>query len=217
MTEPRFDDIDAAEGPSRRVLRPIASHASDSDYAPTSRVLLGKLGYELVAPEEARTPALRVVRDDRLGEVTAPTVEPIILLTRARKGRHADPRVLGTVRRPAGLHELYRLIQAATEAHPRSVPRVPCALRAQAQGDGQSWALTVTSISENGCLVAGERRPPLDIKLAIEIELPWGERVGGPAVAAYEQGDGLGLVFHDIKLAERKKLAKAVTRLLERL
>lgn len=202
MTEPRFS---------------IASHAADSDYAPTSRVLLWKLGYALLPPEEAGTPALRVVREDRLGEIPSPTREPIILLTRARKAKPADPRVVGAVRRPAGLHELYRLLQAATEAHPRAVPRVPCSLRASADGDGQRYELTVTSLSENGCLASGSRLPALDTRLALDIELPWGERVGGPAIAAYEQGDQLGLVFHDIKLAERKRLVKAVTRLIERL
>jgi hypothetical protein len=195
----------------------IASHAADSDYAPTSRALLWKLGYALLPPEEAGTPALRVVREDRLGEVPAPTGEPIILLTRARKPRPSDPRVVGAVRRPAGLHELYRLFQAATEAHPRAVPRVPCALRASAEGDGERFALTVTSLSENGCLVRGERLPVLDARVALDVELPWGERVGGPAVAAYEQGEQLGLVFHDIRLAERRKLAKAVLQLIARL
>jgi hypothetical protein len=202
MTEPRFA---------------IASHAADSDYAPTSRALLWKLGYALLPPEEAGSPALRVVRDDRLGEVPPPTREPIILLTRARKAKPSDPRVVGTVRRPAGLHELYRLLQAATEAHPRAVPRVPCSLRAVASGDEQRFELRVRSLSENGCLVAGERLPALDVRLALEIEMPWGERLGGPAVAAYQQGEQLGLVFHDIRLAERKKLAKAVTQLLDRL
>ena len=201
MTEPRFA---------------IASHAADSDYAPTSRVLLWKLGYALLPPEEAGTPALRVVREDRLGEIPA-SAEPIILLSRARKGKQSDPRVVGTIRRPAGLHELYRLFQEATEAHPRAVPRVACALRATADADGRRFDLAVTSLSENGCLVSGERLPPLDTRLALDIELPWGERVGGPAIAAYEQGEQLGLVFHDIKLAERKKLVRAVTQLIERL
>jgi hypothetical protein len=90
-------------------------------------------------------------------------------------------------------------------------------LRATADTEAQRFALTVTSLSENGCLVRGDRLPPLDTRVALAIELPWGERVGGPAVAAYEQGDQLGLVFHDIKLAERKKLTRAVTQLLERL
>jgi len=194
----------------------IASHAADSDYAPTSRVLLWKLGYALLPPEEADRPALRVVREDRLDEVP-PGAEPIILLSRTRHSASCDPRVVGTVRRPAGLHELYRLFQVATQAHPRSVPRVPCALRAQADTEERRYAVTVTSLSENGCLVAGEPLPALEARLVLDIELPWGERVGGPAVAAYAQGGQLGLVFHDIKLAERKKLVRAVTQLRERL
>jgi hypothetical protein len=202
MTEPRFS---------------IASHAADSDYAPNSRVLLWKLGYALLPPEQAGRPALRVVRDDRLDEIPAPTAEPIILLTRARQAPSSDPRILGSVRRPAGLHALYRLFQAATEAHPRAVPRVACSLHATASGEEQRFDVRVTSLSENGCLIAGAPLPALDTRLALEIELPWGERLGGTAVAAYELGDQVGLVFHDIKLAERKKLAKAVTQLLERL
>ena len=195
----------------------IASHARDSDYAPTSRVLLWKLGYALLPPEEAPDPAVRVVREDRLAEVAGPTREPIILLTRGRRRKPADPRVLGSLQRPAGLHELYRLLQAATETNPRAVPRVPCALKARASTDTQQWDLTVTSLSENGGLASGAPRPRLDTRIQLDIELPWGESVGGPAIAAYEQGEQLGFVFHDIKLADRKLLTKAVAKLLDRI
>lgn len=195
----------------------IASHAQDSDYAPASRVLLWKLGYALLPPEEAPEPAVRVVREDRLDEVSGPTREPIILLTRGRRRHSDDPRVLGSLRSPAGLHELYRLIQAATEAHPRAVPRVPCSLKARASTDLHHWDLTVTSLSENGGLARGVPRPRLESRVMLEIELPWGESVGGPAVAAYEQGEDLGFVFHDIKLADRKLLTKAVVKLLDRI
>ncbi len=67
----------------------IASHAADSDYAPTSRVLLWKLGYALVPAAEANEPSLRVVRDDRLGEVAA---------TPGRADHPAHPRTLGAAR-----------------------------------------------------------------------------------------------------------------------
>ena len=50
---------------------------------------------------------------------------PIVVLT----GRHgvtgADQRIVGAIRRPAGMHELYRLIQQVMEETPRSTPRVP--------------------------------------------------------------------------------------------
>ncbi len=194
----------------------IASHAADSDYAPTSRVLLWKLGYALVPANEASEPALRVVRDDRLAEVAATPSVPIILLTRERSARAHDPRVAGTLRRPARLHELYRLIQASLEAHPRSVPRVPTSLRASGTAADQRWEFEVRSLSENGCLVTGANRPREGQSFALDIELPWGQRLATPAVAGYEQRECLGLVFHGITLGARKKMAKAVLELLSR-
>ena len=194
----------------------IASHASDSDYAPTSRVLLWKLGYALVPPEEAKEPALRVVRDDRLAEVAGQPSAPIILLTRERRARKRDPRVAGTLRRPAHLHELYRLLQATLEEHPRSVPRVPTSLRARAASDDAHYEFDVSSLSENGCLVAGPKLPLHGASLELEVELPWGQRLATPAVVAYEQRDSLGLVFHGITLGARKKIQKAVMELLAR-
>ena len=194
----------------------IASHASDSDYAPSSRLLLWKLGYDLVAPEEAKEPALRVVRDDRLAEVAGQPSAPIILLTRERRARKRDPRVAGTLRRPAHLHELYRLLQATLEEHPRSVPRVPTSLRAKAASDDAHYEFDVSSLSENGCLVTGPKLPLHGASLELEVELPWGQRLATPAVVAYEQGDSLGLVFHGITLGARKKIQKAVMELLAR-
>jgi len=195
----------------------IASHASDGDFTPTSRSLLWKLGYALVPAEEAESPALRVVRDDRLAEVAAPHAEPIILLTQGRGRKSRDPRVLGSVKRPAGLHELYRLIQAALEEQPRSVPRAPCSLVAHGTHADGRWELVVQSLSESGCLVTGPELPAIDTAFDLEIELPWGVSIATPAVAAYEQGGSLGLVFHGVTLNARKKLAKAVLQLLERL
>jgi hypothetical protein len=194
----------------------IASHASESDYAPTSRVLLWKLGYALVPAEEAQSPALRVVREDRMAEVDAQPGAPIILLTRERKAMQRDPRVAGTLRRPARLHELYRLIQAALEDHPRSVPRVPTSLRAKAASEDAHYEFDVSSLSENGCLVTGTKLPLHGTSLDLEIEMPWGQRLATPAVVAYEQGACLGLVFHGITLGARKKTAKAVMELLAR-
>jgi hypothetical protein len=170
-----------------------------------------------VPAAEASEPSLRVVRDDRLGEVEATPGVPIILLTRERSARTRDPRVAGTLRRPARLHELYRLIQAALEEHPRSVPRVPTSMRGEGENEDQHWDFEVRSLSENGCLVTGAKLPRQGTSFELEIELPWGQRLSTPAVAAYEQGECLGLVFHGITLGARKKIAKAVLELLSRL
>lgn len=197
--------------------RCIASHAPDSDYAPTARVLLWKLGYALLPASEAENPELRIVREERMEEVPDPSV-PLIVLTNGRRGRVEDERVMGTVKRPAGLHELYRLLQAALEDHPRSVPRVTTNLSARAMSEsGDYWDFVVISLSENGCLVTGEKLPALQTKLTLHIEMPWGERIQVPADAAYHQREALGLVFDGITLGTRRKLAKLVRKLLERI
>ena len=197
--------------------RCIASHAPDSDYAPTARVLLWKLGYALLPASEAENPELRIVREDRMGEVPEPSV-PLILLTNGRGPRPKDARVMGTVKRPAGLHELYRLLQAALEDNPRAVPRVTTNLAARAMSEsGDYWDFVVISLSENGCLVTGEKLPALQTKLTLHIEMPWGERIQVPADASYEQREALGLVFDGITLGTRRKLTKLVRKLLERI
>jgi hypothetical protein len=207
------------EGP-RAVLegrRCIASHAAESDYAPLARAMLSKLGYVILPAEEVQDPELRVVREDRLADVAGTPAVPIIVLTGKRRPIAGDPRVVGTVKRPAGPHELYRLIQAALEETPRSVPRVPTSLAARARSADEQWELELRSLSENGCLVTGAKLPALDTLLDLDIELPWGERVSARAIVAYEQGERLGLVFHGITPAARKGIAKVVTKLLERL
>ena len=198
-------------------LRTIASHATRSDYAPTCEVLLAKLGYSLVPAAAAERPELRIVREERLGEV-ADTSEPLIVLTngRALAGRE-NSRAVGRIKRPAKLHELYRLLQLALETNPRAVPRAEVSLAAHAQSaDGDQWDLRVESLSENGCLVSGPKLPPLDTVLTMRIEMPWGERITVPADVAYERRTQIGLVFHGVTLGTQRQLRRLVMRLLER-
>ena len=86
-------------------------------------MLLWKLGYALVPASEPASPQLRIVREDRLAEVEGAD-EPIILLAHGHRARSRDERVVGRLKRPGRLHELYRLLQVALEPHPRAVPRV---------------------------------------------------------------------------------------------
>jgi len=55
----------------------------------------------------------------------------------------------------------------------------------------------VRSLSENGCLVAGAELPRQGTSFELDIELPWGQRLATPAVAAYEQGECLGSSSRD--------------------
>jgi hypothetical protein len=194
--------------------RCIASHAAESDYAPLARAMLWKLGYALVPATEAASPELRVVREDRLDEVPPEAREPILLLAGARRHAARDPRVRGTVGRPAGVHELYRLIQRALHERPRFVPRVETAIQALARRNGEAWPLELRSLSENGCLASGPALPALGTSLRLEIRLPHGSGLVIPATTTYEQGESVGLVFDGMKLAERRVLASTVLELL---
>lgn len=195
--------------------RRIASHAVERDYAPFARSLLWKLGYAVLPAEELSDPELRIVREDRLPEVAQLAPLPIVLLTDRREPGAGDARVVGAVRRPAGVPALYQLLQEALEEHPRGAPRVPVSLPARASSGEESFELEVRSISESGCLLGGPKLPALEKSLDLAIEFPWGETLRVAAVVSYEQGSRVGAVFQGMTLASRTRAAKLVGRLLE--
>jgi hypothetical protein len=198
--------------------RRIASYALERDYAPFARSLLWKLGYAVLPAEELSNPELRIVREDRLAEVAKLPPLPLILITDRRQPESGDARVTGTVRRPAGVPPLYRLMQSALEEHPRAVPRVASALKARAKGETYTYDdLEVRSLSENGCLLAGPKLPALDTTWELHIEFPWGEKLDVTAIVSYEQGGNVGALFQSMTLATRERTAKLVARLLDRL
>ena len=197
--------------------RRVASYALERDFAPFARSLLWKLGYAVLPAEEVADPELRIVREDRLAEVAKLPPLPLILITDRRQPETGDSRVTGTVRRPAGVPPLYRLMQAALEDHPRAVPRVAAALKARASSDAHVYELEVRSLSENGCLLAGPKLPPLDSSLNLHVDFPWGEKIEVSATISYEQGGSVGALFQSMTLATRERLAKLVGRLLDRM
>jgi hypothetical protein len=197
--------------------RRIASYALERDYAPFARSLLWKLGYAVLPAEEVSDPELRIVREDRLAEVAKLPPLPMILITDRRQPESGDARVTGTVRRPAGVPPLYRLMQSALEDHPRAVPRVASALKARASNDVYTYDLEVRSLSENGCLLAGPKLPALDTTWNLHVEFPWGEKIDVTAIVSYEQGGKVGALFQSMTLATRERVAKLVARLLDRI
>ena len=196
--------------------RRIASYALERDYAPFARSLLWKLGYAVLPAEEVSDPELRIVREDRLAEIAKLPPLPMILITDRRQPESGDARVTGTVRRPAGVPPLYRLMQSALEDHPRAVPRVTSALKARASNDVYTYDLEVRSISENGCLLAGPKLPALDTTWNLHVEFPWGEKIEVIAIVSYEQSGNVGALFQSMTLATRERVAKLVARLLDR-
>jgi hypothetical protein len=54
---------------------------------------------------------------------------------------------VGSIERPAGFHDLYRLVQAALETNPRATPRVPTAIPARIRGASSDAQAQVVSLS----------------------------------------------------------------------
>jgi hypothetical protein len=204
--------------------RILVTHAQPEALAPMTRLILSRLGYAILTPEEfaplAQTlergrPDLRIVDERGLLEVPEddPAV-PVVVLT----GRHgvtgADPRVVGAVRRPAGLHELYRLLQQVLEDKPRSTPRVPTHLPARCRRQGKDWTGAVLSLSENGCLLRSPERLALGTRLALSFELPRSGRLDLDGEVAYQLVPDAGVIFHATAPSHRAAIARFVTQTL---
>ncbi len=210
-----------AHAQPRRIL---VCHAAPEAFAPMSRTILAKLGFRIVAPEDYPAlaeamdrdrPDLRIVDERRLAEVPdeSPAV-PIVVLS----GRHgvtgADSRIVGAVRRPAGMHELYRLVQEVLEETPRSTPRIPTHLTARCRRQGREWRAAVLSLSENGCLLRSPEPLMLGSSLEISFDLPVSGALHCDAEVAYQLLPDLGLVFHAAPPAVREAIQGYLTRTL---
>ena len=207
------------EAPVRRLL---VTHAQPEAFAPLARSILARTGYRIVSVEELdelppsialRRPDLRLVDERRLAEVPEDGEGgnvPIILLT----GRHGvsgvDPRIVGAVARPAGLHELYRLVQMVLEESPRNTPRVPTHLSARCRRDGREWTASILSLSENGCLLRCTEPVTLRTEVELEFALPRSGSLWTPAEVAYQIPPDLGLVFYSTPAAVRRSIAEFV-------
>jgi hypothetical protein len=186
--------------------RILLSHAPPEAYAPMTRAILAKLGYAILVPNEYEAvvgeadvrPVIRIVDERQLAEVPDDgDAIPIIVISGRYGVTGADSRIIGAVRRPAGMHELFRLIQGVTEDTPRTTPRIPTHLSVRCTKDGKEWGATVLSISENGCLMRSPE--PLNLGAQFELELRFPrETIQVEAEAAYQLLPDLGLIFHAI-------------------
>jgi hypothetical protein len=207
--------------PDAKRRRLIVSYAGPEAYVPLARVILANMGYAILPEEEWRespdwapcTPELRIVDEPRLADVPADAPArriPMILLT-GRKGASCDdPRILGAVRRPAGLHELYRLIQQALEATPRAAPRIATHLPARCRRGAREWRGAVLSLSENGCLLRSAEPLGLGTEFEIGFELPRVGWVETRAESAYQLPPDTGLVFQQTPAGLRRAIAHFV-------
>jgi hypothetical protein len=204
--------------------RILVSHAPPEAYATMTRPILAKLGYAILMPEEFEQvtegatdarPAVRIVDERQLGEVPDDSDGvPIVVLT----GRHgvtgADPRIAGAVRRPAGMHELYRLIQQVTEESPRTTPRVPTHLPVSCLKDGKEWRAKVLSLSENGCLVRSPEPILLGSCFEMIFVLPREGELHVEGEAAYQLVPDVGVIFHALPTSQRNAIGRYVVQTL---
>jgi hypothetical protein len=208
--------------------RTILLHASRDALAPMTDVILSKLGYAILPPDrfasrrEADPDAcadLLLVDERRLGEVDAAwdaEVDdlPIILLTGQHGATGADSRIVGAVKRPAGMHELYRLLQQIFEDKPRSTPRVATQLRAHCSRGARSFEGRVLSLSENGCLMRSPEAIPLGQRIQLSVELPRAGEIALEAEAAYQLLPDVGLVFSAVPVVHRQAIERFVAQTL---
>lgn len=204
--------------------RVLVSHAPPEAYAPMTRAILVKLGYAILLPEELETcdpersklrPSVRLVDERQLGEIPDDGQSiPIVVLS----GRHgvsgADTRIAGAVRRPAGIHELYRLIQQLTEDTPRATPRVATHLPARCGQRDAEWGVTILSISENGCLLRSPEPLLLGARVALRFTLPGAGLLDLQAEAAYQLLPDVGMIFDSTPAHDREAIADFVTKTL---
>lgn len=215
---------------STAVHRTILQLASADALSPITGPLLTRLGYRILTREgfdAARTdspelsPDLLLVDERRLAEVARDEDEeaafaslPIVLLSSRYGATGADSRIVGAVKRPAGLHDLYRLLQQIFEDTPRSTPRIATQLLARCESGGERWQGRVLSLSENGCLIRSPEAILLGQGIALELALPRAGSIVLEAEATYQLLPDTGLVFNAVPASAREALSRFVAETL---
>ncbi len=199
------------EGMDLRSLsdRLILSYARPRAYLDKTQAILGRLGYQIIAESEFSAargggaeplaePDLLIAEEERLEDVEkSEWVEriPLIALTGRARSPELDSRAVAVVKRPAGLHDLYRVLQALFEETPRTTPRVPTALYARCAYHGRPFEGELVSLSENGGLLRVSENLPLGSCFQLSVDLPTSGPIELRAEAAYRLAPNLGVVF----------------------
>jgi hypothetical protein len=211
VERPRFND------------KLIASYASPQAFAPRTRAALAGLGYRLIAAstrgrfdDDSWHPSLRIVDDrhlDKLPEENYLPRTPVIVLCgpRHRPRSRRDSRVVGEVARPAGLGELYPLIQQALEKHPRKSARAATQIPARCTRSDRRWMGAILSLSVGGCLfkTRSDMTPGLEFNLLFP--LPRDRMISTRARVERRCGEGVGMSFPSPAEPARRAIADFVT------
>ena len=189
-----------AESQSPRV---ILSLSPPQSYVALARIKLSQAGYSVVSEERweahyanvGRAPDLVIVDTERARELAG---LPGILLYAHGQSVPWAPSAVGSIERPAGFHDLYRLVQEALEDNPRATPRVPTSIPARIRGTRGGAEAQVISLSRGGCLLRRENPPDTGEDVALEFELPRCGTVEITGRTVYRRAHEAGLVFRNL-------------------
>ncbi|MFT5442381.1 MAG: hypothetical protein ACI8W3_001423 [Myxococcota bacterium] len=202
----------------------LFTSARPEAFARMTRTILGRLGYGIVTSEELALYARRfgdtlppvemLLLDEhrtKVPEQVDPDQSlPVVLLTGRAGIRSPEARIMAAVKRPAGLHDLYRIFQRHFEEVPRSTPRIETELNVTCHRGGKTWSASVVSLSDNGCLLRGPEAVPLGARVDLTLDLPHVGAVELEAESAYQLVPDLGLVFSAIRPEVRDTIGNYV-------
>jgi hypothetical protein len=200
--------------------RVLVTHATPTAFAPMTLGMLAKLGYAVVDPDlfarlydEDERPDLYLVDERNLAEVPddGGSPIPIVVLTGRYGVTGADIRIAGAIQRPAGLHELYRLLQQVLEDTPRTTPRLATHLPARCRWHDKEWQSALVSLSENGGLMRSPEPLLLGSFLRLSFELPRSGLLEVDAEVAYQLVPDVGVIFTGTPSSVRQAIAAYVT------
>jgi len=202
----------------------IASYVGPRAFAPGTRAALEGLGYRVVPAfamgrfdDPSWKPSLRLVDERQYEKIPTPGQDPetpLIVMTGVRPLAIKDNRIIGRVRRPAELRQLYSLIQSGLETTPRAVPRVATQLAARCIRRDQRSVGNVISLSEGGCLFRTREAIEHGAQLNLQFALPHRGILSTRAQCIHQSGGGAGLRFTEAAVDVREHIAEFVAQRL---
>jgi len=195
--------------------RVILSLAPPTSYVPLARLKLSQAGYSVVSEDRweahygnvRRAPDLVIVDAERASEIAG---LPAILLYAHGQNVPWAPSAVGSIERPAGFHDLYRLVQTALEPNPRATPRVSTSIRARVRDNGSDVVAHVVSLSRGGCLLRRDNPPDPGDEIALEFELPRFGMLEIVGRTVYRRATEAGLVFRNLSAPASKGIQSFV-------
>ncbi len=189
----------------------ILSLSPPSSYAPLARIMLSQAGYSILSEDRwdahytnvRVAPDLVIVDAERAHELAG---LPGILLYAHGQSVPWAPSAVGTIERPAGFHDLYRLVQEALEPNPRATPRVNTRIPARCRGA----EIQVVSLSRGGCLIQHANPPEPGEEVALEFDLPRLGTVELVGRTVYRRVNEAGVAFRDLSYSASRGIQKYV-------